>query len=310
MTGQARGVGILALGGYEEDPLRLARAVRFFEGRGCVVQIAPDPQRRYLRFAATDAERVAALDQLLADPSIDVVLALRGGYGMTRLLDRIDFDAVARAINERQLRFVGHSDFTAFHLALLARTGAISFAGPMASYDFGGHGESHALSTFTLDHFDAVMRAPTHRVAFPVDGPNVQVEGCLWGGNLSLVCSLIGTPWMPDVPGGVLFLEGINEQPYRVERMLLQLEQTGILGRQAAILLGDFSLQKQTGYDNGYDQGCVVDYLRQRQRVPVFTGLPFGHCPDKLTLPVGAQVELHALDGRCELLLGGYPSMS
>lgn len=305
-AGPMNTIGILSLGGYDADPDRLIRARQFFEAQGRKVLIAPDPELRHQRFAATDGQRLAALEQMLADPAIDIVMALRGGYGMTRLLDQIDFAAVAHAIRSGGKRFVGHSDFTAFHLALLAHSAAVSFAGPMASYDFAGHGETHALSDYTLRNFDAVMQRASHQVRFAAEGPDVQAQGTLWGGNLAMTCSLIGTPWMPEVKGGVLFLEDIFEQPYRVERMLLQLHHAGILARQKAVLLGDFSGHKETAYDNGYDLAAVVSYLREKVSVPILTGLPFGHCPDKLTLPVGGQAQVDMAQGYCTLSLSDY----
>lgn len=299
-------IGILGLGGYDADPDRLIRARLFFEEHGRKVLVAPDPEQVHQRFAGTDAQRLGALDQMLADPTVDIVMALRGGYGLTRLLDQIDFAAVAHAVRSGGKRFVGHSDFTAFHLALLAQSGAVSFAGPMASYDFGGHGETHMLSDYTLRNFDAVMLQSHHQVSFAADGPAVQASGTLWGGNLAMTCSLIGTRWMPDVEGGILFLEDIFEQPYRIERMLLQLHHAGILARQGAVLLGDFSGQRKTDYDRDYDLAAVVRYLREKVPVPILTGLPFGHCPDKLTLPVGGQARIDMAQGYCTLGLSDY----
>lgn len=301
------GVGFLGLGGYEADPARLARAAAYFEGRGQPVTIAPAAAARQQRFAGDDATRLAALRQLLDAPDIGLVMALRGGYGLSRLLPALDFAAIAAAIRAGRKHFVGHSDFTAFHLALYATTGAPSLAGPMASYDFGGHGPDHALSAYTLEHFAALLDGTGHAVSFAADGPALAARGTLWGGNLAMLCSLLGTPWMPRVPGGILFLEDIGEQPYRIERMLLQLLHAGILDAQRAILLGDFANQQPTPYDAGFDLAAVVASLRARTRVPLVTGLPFGHIPDKLTLPVGGQAELRVGDGQARLAMSWSP---
>ena len=119
-------------------------------------------------------------------------------------------------------------------------------------------------------------------------------EGLLWGGNLAMLAHLAGTPWLPAVEGGVLFVEDINEHPYRIERMLLQLLHAGVLERQRAILLADFSGYKLSDYDNGYDFSRMVDYLREHLGLPILTGLPFGHMREKLTLPVGAHCRLES----------------
>lgn len=300
------GIGLVGLGGYEPDAARLERACANLAARRGSVRVEPAPAARQQRFAGSDQARVAALQALLDDDQVGLVMAVRGGYGMSRLLELIDFETVASHIRAGRKRFVGHSDFTAFHLALLATTGAVSFAGPMASYDFGGHGPAFALSDFTLRHFDAVMARPTHHVAFPASGPVLDASGTLWGGNLALVCSLLGTPWMPAIDGGILFIEDIGEQPYRIERLLLQLHHAGVLARQQAVLVGDFAGQTPTDYDQGFDVDALIDYLRQRTGVPFITGLPFGHCPDKLTLPVGGQCALEMDGTGCTLTLADY----
>jgi muramoyltetrapeptide carboxypeptidase len=116
-----------------------------------------------------------------------------------------------------------------------------------------------------------------------------------------MLTSLIGTPWMPSIDGGILFVEDINEQPYRIERMLLQLQQTGVLDRQRAVLCGDFSGFRVADYDNGYDLDAAFDYVRHITATPIVTGLPFGHEPKKLTLAVGAVADVKVAGGRCTL---------
>jgi muramoyltetrapeptide carboxypeptidase len=128
------------------------------------------------------------------------------------------------------------------------------------------------------------------RAADGFDG--LDVEGVLWGGNLTMVCSLLGTPHWPQVEGGILFLEDVNEHPYRVERMLLQLHQAGVLARQKAIVLGDFSGWKKSPLDRGYTLKTAIERVRSVCATPVLTGLPFGHVPTLVTLPVGLEVQL------------------
>ena len=120
----------------------------------------------------------------------------------------------------------------------------------------------------------------------------LDLQGVLWGGNLAMLTHLVGTPWMPQIQQGILFVEDVNEHPYRIERMMLQLLHAGVLQEQQAIILGDFSAYKLTDYDNGYDFEAMLNYLRQVIQVPILTGLPFGHVRDKLTLPVGAHCHL------------------
>jgi muramoyltetrapeptide carboxypeptidase len=159
----------------------------------------------------------------------------------------------------------------------------------MLCSDFG----SAELSEFTMSHFWQCLRQPEQvlRVS-AADNPVVKVSGTLWGGNLAMLNHLVGTAYLPQIEDGILFLEDIGEHPYRIERMLLQLQYAGILGRQQAIVLGDFSGYRLGEHDNGYDFNTMLVYLRAHIAVPILTGLPFGHIRDKVTLQVGAQAQL------------------
>lgn len=299
MTRPSRHIAIVAPSGYANDPDALARAVARFQSQGHRVHDFVSACEPHQRFAATDVQRAEQLHAAARHPDTEVVIALRGGYGLSRLLPAIDFDLLA----DSGKLFVGHSDFTALHLALLAKTGAVSFAGPMICDDF-----SRAdISEFTESHFWQCLSGAT-TLTVPADGnPEVDVTGTLWGGNLSMIVHLIGTPWMPAVKGGILFIEDINEHPYRIERMLLQLRHAGVLGQQRALVLGDFSGYRLSEYDRGYDLDKMVDYLRQQLPLPVLRGLPFGHTRDKLSLPVGAACRLQADATSLRLSFDGYP---
>ena len=220
-------------------------------------------------------------------------MATRGGYGLTRLLDRIDWPRLARSV-EQGTRWVGYSDMTALQLALLHHTGAGSWAGPAALDDFGRSEEDGGVDEVTRDCFLEAMSGELEAVGFRTEAgfDGLQARGVLWGGNLTMVCSLLGTAHMPLIRGGVLFLEDVNEHPYRVERMLLQLQQAGVLARQKAVLLGAFSGWKASPLDRGYTMKSALAQLRARTPTPLLTGLPFGHVHPKVTLPVGRKVQL------------------
>lgn len=291
-------VSIFAPGGYEPRAERVIEARRYFEARGHRVALRFAPDRHHERFSATDDERLRWLRAVIDDDDAGIAIALRGGYGASRLLPAIDFGAMAAAC-ARGKRFVGLSDFTAIHLGLLARTGAISFAGPLASFAF-GRGQ---VDPFTEAHFWRAMDDAAVEVAFDTSyAGEVDAHGVLWGGNLAMLASLVGTPWMPIVDGGVLFVEDINEQPYRIERMLLQLQQSGILDRQRLILVGDFLDWKRTDYDDGYDLDAVLARIRQTTSVPIVPGLPFGHGVRTATLAVGATAHVRVAAGRARLV--------
>jgi muramoyltetrapeptide carboxypeptidase len=271
-------------------PVRLA--ARRLVGMGFEVQIDADALKRHQRFAGDDDTRLGALHRVAAQaPSI--AMATRGGYGLTRLLGRIDWPLLVRSV-ERGTRWVGQSDITALHLGLLAHGRAPSWAGPTAAEDFGRRDEDGGVDDVTAACFGEAMRGELEAVGFRTaaghDG--LDVKGLLWGGNLTVLLSLLGTPHWPRIKGGVLFLEDVNEQPYRVERMLLQLHQAGVLAAQNAVLLGDFSVRVRSPMDRGFSLRVAVDHLRSVCRTPILTGLPFGHIVTKLTLPVGRRVQL------------------
>lgn len=294
-------VAIVAASGYAADPLAVGRATERLETLGCRVRNLYDADAKYLRFGGTDEARIAQLHQAAADPEVDIVLALRGGYGMSRLLPRLDLGALSASGK----LFVGHSDFTALQMALLAHDGTISYAGPMICDDF----SREDPSDYTLDNFWHCVSGSSHAIALaPAEHPEVDVSGILWGGNLTMLTHLVGTPYLPHINGGILFIEDVNEHPYRVERMLLQLAHAGLLD-QKAIVLGDFSAYRLYEYDNGYDFDAMLSYLRQTLPLPILTGLPFGHIRDKATLAVGSHARLHS-DGRhATLTMSGYPAL-
>ncbi len=296
------GLAIVAPGGYAPDDAALQRGIAALEAQNCTVRSYYDPANKHQRFGGTDDARIAQLLAAANNPDVQVVMALRGGYGMSRLLPRLDFKRLAASGK----LFVGHSDFTAFQLALLAQTGSISFAGPMLCDDF----TRADPSEFTQQDFWRCLTSPTHTVGWQASGnPAISVSGKLWGGNLSMLVSLLGTPWFPQIDGGILFVEDINEHPYRVERLLLQLLHAGVLARQDALILGDFSGYRLIDYDNGYDFDAMLAWLRQHLPTPVLSGLPVGHIRDKVTLPVGAEARLSSDNNSIQLEMLNYPAL-
>jgi muramoyltetrapeptide carboxypeptidase len=296
------GIAIAAPGGYALDDAALARGIARLEAQGHIVHNYYDAERKFQRFAATDDGRLAQLNAAAADPDCQVVVMLRGQYGISRILPRIDF----RAMADSGKLFSGYSDITAFHMGLYRATGRISFAGPMMCDDF----IREEPVEYTLQQFWDCLRGPSHSVRGTAAGnPAVDVAGTLWGGNLAMVNHLIGTPYWPQIDGGILFLEDIAEHPYRIERMLLQLHFAGVLERQKAIVLGDFSGYRLSPNDNGFDFDSMLAFIRETIGVPVLTGLPFGHVKERCTLPFGAQAHLVSDGAGFELTVSGYPTL-
>ncbi|HBK1055890.1 muramoyltetrapeptide carboxypeptidase [Salmonella enterica] len=297
---------LIAPSGYCINQQAALRGVQRLTDAGHQVENDEVIRRRFQRFAGTDAERLADVNSLASLTSPDtIVMPVRGGYGASRLLDRIDWQALASRQQRDPLLICGHSDFTAIQAGLLAQANVITFSGPMLAANFG----AETLNTFTEQHFWLALRKAQFTVEWQGDGPQCDVQGTLWGGNLAMLISLIGTPWMPTIDKGILVLEDVNEHPFRVERMLLQLEYAGILNRQSAIVLGSFSGAAPNEYDAGYSLESVYAFLRSRLSVPLITDLDFGHEQRTVTLPIGANATLKNTRQGTQLTLSGHPTL-
>lgn len=291
--------------GAVRDKAAFRRGVAQLKSMGYGVEVDIDALRSHQRFAGDDQTRLAAIHRAAASGA-DLALISRGGYGYTRILDAIDYKKVARAINAGML-FVGMSDFTAFQCAVLAKTGASTWAGPALCEGFGpdtasaqgaGAGPDEIMSACFQDLLELRSEGTGWRQLPASAGAalaDVKVNNAqLWGGNLTMLTSLLGTPFFPQVRRGVLFLEDTAEHPYRIERMLTQLLHAGVLAQQKAVLLGQFTDYKLSAHDRGFRFSSVVHWLRQQLKTPILTNLPYGHVPTKVLLPVGATVDLVA----------------
>ena len=299
---------IFSPSGAVRDKAALRRAVKHFAKQGHDVELDPDALSSEQRFAGDDDTRLLAMARAAASGA-DVVMLTRGGYGITRLMKKIPYKAIAASIKQGTL-WVGHSDFTALQMGLLAKTGAHTWAGPHACADFG----ALAVDDIMQDCFDDMVqgrgegagwRLPASDLIHLPKRSMLAEDAVLWGGNLSVLCALLGTPYLPAIDKGVLFLEDVAEHPYRIERMLTQLLHAGVLAKQQAIVLGQFTDYKLTAHDKGYKLDAVVAWLCSQVKVPVLTGLPFGHVPTKLCLPVGQKLSL-LREGREAFLLWAH----
>ena len=247
--------------------------------------------------AGADGARADALNALLGRRDLDAVVCLRGGYGLLRILDHVDYDAARAA---RPL-VVGYSDVTALHLALWARAGLPGISGPMVAPDW--------------PHLDAETEADFWRVAggaagYDVAGPggerlaglkDGEAEGVLLGGNLALTAALLGTPYLPALDGAVLFLEDVGEPPYRIDGLLARLRLAGVLERLGGLVFGLF-----TGAEPAPDRPSLAldDVLAHYARFvggPVARDLVYGHVPRKATVPVGVRARLTVGGGAAAL---------
>ncbi|MFG5779808.1 LD-carboxypeptidase [Comamonas sp. J-3] len=308
-----RSIYIYSPSGAVRDKKGFRRGVARLKEMGHTVEVDPAALDSWTRFAGDDETRLAAI-QRAAQSGADVTMISRGGYGISRLLHRIDYEQIARSI-EGGTQWLGLSDFTALQLALFAKTKAVTWAGPALVSDFGAEA---GMDDIMLDCFDDLLmghgegagwrtlaeRAGTVTGASAADDTYIP-KATLWGGNLAMLASLVGTPYLPKVKNGVLFIEDVGETPYKVERMLSTLLHAGVLAQQKAIVFGQFSEYQLTPHDKGFKLASVVQWLRQQVACPVFTNLPFGHVATKVVLPVGAQVSL-SVEGRDALIYWGH----
>lgn len=302
---------VVAPSGFADSAARSEAGLVRLHNAGFAVTNQQAAFRRYQRFAGTDSERIADFQDVatgrVATPK--VLMGLRGGYGAVRILPHIDFASLGARMRERGTLFFGFSDLCAVQLALLAKGNMASFAGPMVYSEFG----KPAPSTYTMESFirGATNAANTVSV-YNVQRRSVSAEGTFWGGNLSVLASLAGSPYMPDIQGGILFLEDVGEQPYRIERMLQTLHLAGILSKQQAVVLGDFRMGTiRDVYDSSYDFSTVVNNISRIAKVPVLTGFPFGHITNKATFPLGAHAKITGeSNGGYSVTFSGYPTLN
>ena len=304
------------------DKVSFKRGVKRLSALGYEVEVDVTALAKHQRFAGDDETRLAAIHRAAAS-SAHVALISRGGYGLTRILPAINYKALANAVHTGT-QFVGLSDFTAMQLALLAKTGAVSWAGPALCEDFGTEAAPDDIMQACFDDLltgqgeGTGWRLPKARVPsaiYSVAGNDHKQDATdtfmvknaqLWGGNLTVLASLIGTPYLPQIKGGILFIEDVGEHPYRVERMLTHLLHAGVLRQQKAIIFGQFSSYKLVpGYDSGFGMAGVASRLQSQVKAKVVMGLPFGHVATKVLLPVGAKVTL-AIEGSDAFVLWGH----
>jgi muramoyltetrapeptide carboxypeptidase len=313
------------------DKAAFRRGVKVLQSLGHDVEIDASALAQHMRFAGDDAARIAAVSRAAASGA-NLALTTRGGYGLTRILPGLPYKAIAKSI-ERGMQWVGISDFTALQMALLAKTGAPTWAGPALGEDFGHAWDGSAQpDDIMLACFDdlvlgqgegagwqlpkarnpresnAIKNIADHAINTPASGQfdsYSSKKGMLWGGTLSVICSLLGTPYMPQVKNGILFVEDVGDHPYRIERMLTQLLHAGVLATQQAVVLGQFTNYKLVkGYDRGFGMPAVAAWLRTQMKIPVFEGLPFGHVPTKVVLPVGMKARLHVQEREALIFWG------
>jgi muramoyltetrapeptide carboxypeptidase len=294
------GIYAFSPAGAVRDKTRFALGVSNLEASGYTVKLDRSALAAHQRFAGTDEQRCAAFDRA-SQAKEPIAMISRGGYGITRLLPLLDYKRLGASVANGK-KWVGFSDFTAFQLAMLAKAKATTYAGP-ALVEFG----VEVPDDLTLSLFGEVMRYELELIGFQTKRVKAyegfEASGTLWGGNLSVLCSLQGSEYFPKVRGGILMLEETGETPYKIERLLTQLLHSGVLDSQKAVMLGYFNQYKLSAHDDGFDMPSILKWLRSKTKTPIITGLPMGHDPLNFTLPHGAKIGLAIEGTTCYLLL-------
>ncbi|MCE1273559.1 MAG: LD-carboxypeptidase [Chlorobiales bacterium] len=287
-------IGLISPSSTCAEPEKIDQAITYLERNGFRVRLS-----RYLNQsehdpAHTDRYKLHDIHQMFADPEVRAVFCLRGGAGATRLLDRIDYRLIAS--NPKIL--VGYSDVTALSLAVFAKTGLVNFSGPMIAT------ELYAPSPYTEEHFWVMLTDPDYgRALRNFDKHDVRclkpgnATGRLIGGNLSVLSSMIGTPFLPSFNETLLFAEDVNEPAYRIDRMLSHLSNAGLIRQCRGLIFGQFCKNPaDENCDYRFDKMFAYYADRMPEGTPVMTGLSYGHIRELMTIPVGAKCTLEVTD--------------
>jgi muramoyltetrapeptide carboxypeptidase len=299
-------VGLITPSTYVSDPDTLAAAERTMKYFRLNAKWGRNVKKKSGYLGGTVQERVDDLHEMFRDPSVKAVFALRGGYGSAQILDRIDYNL----IRANPKIFLGYSDITAMHLAIHQKTGLVTFHGPVVLSHF---------TNYTQEHFRKALfaKAPVGRVTNPDESNPLRPEhtlravrggkarGPLVGGNLTLISTTMGTPYEIDTRGKILFIEDVDEEPYRIDRMLTQLRLAGKFEAAAGIIFGECADCKPKDYKPSFNStftlGELEDQFFADLKIPVLAGLTIGHTNDQLTLPLGVSATLDADKGELTL---------
>jgi muramoyltetrapeptide carboxypeptidase len=296
-------VGLIAPASSDDELFHLEAAQNSVRGMGLVPKLGRHVSDRYGYLSGTDQDRAADINDMFADPEVRAIFVIRGGWGSARLLPLIDWDLV----RAHPKLLVGSSDVTALHLAIAARAGFASIHAPNVG-----------------NRWEAISWGSFWRLAFTGETPLLgeaegqdqtqdrwrtttirpgRASGHLLGGNLTVLSTLMGTPWLPDFEGAILFLEDVGEAEYRIDRMLNQLALAGVLGKVAGVIFGQCT-RCNSDYPNyaGFTVPQILDQYLSALHVPSFSGANIGHVSDQLSLPVGGRVEMDADAGTIRLL--------
>ncbi len=296
-------IGIISPASSPSDLTRIESGARYLEKLGYRVEVAKNVGKYHGYLAGTDEERLDDLHYMFKKKEVKAIFCLRGGYGTPRLLEKINYNV----IKDNPKIFVGYSDITALQMAFLQKTGLVTFGGPMVAVDF-----YNEVSPFTEEHFWSMLTSNKKigKIHQPNDEKVFQLtkgmaEGRLVGGNLALVASLVGTPYLPPMKDKILILEEVGEQPYRIDRMLNQLRLSKIFNQVNGIILGTFSdCNEADPSTRTLTLGEVISDYFEELKIPIVYNFKHGHIKHTITVPFGTKVKVNASRNNVEFTEG------
>ena len=288
---------------YETEPYEVA--IESLQAMGLKVKLGKYVKTHYGHLAGTDEERAEDLNAMFKDPEVNAIMALRGGSGAARILDKIDYQAIAK----NPKIFIGYSDITALHLAIYAKTGLVTFHGPMATSKWNSF--SYGIFKDILFNEKAITFENPTTIGDNLTQVNNRIrtitagttQGELIGGNLSVLTGIVGSEYLPNWENKILYIEEIGEEIYAIDRMMSQLKLAGILDKISGFVFGKCTDCEPGG--SGYGSLTleeVIDHYIKPLSIPAFTGAMFGHIDDNSTIPNGLKVEMNAEKGTITML--------
>ncbi|MBM4175255.1 MAG: LD-carboxypeptidase [Ignavibacteria bacterium] len=296
-------IGLITPASTPDLLTKIQDSIKYLEGLGYRVKLGKNVGKQYGYLGGLDEERLSDIHDMFSDKNVKAIISIRGGYGTIRLLDKINFNLIRR----NPKIFVGYSDITALQLAIYVKTGLITFSGPMAAVDF-----ANEIDPFTEDNFWRMVTS--NKKIGKVKNPNEEkistltkgiANGRLIGGNLSLIGSLLGTPYLPKFDKSILFLEDVDEKPYRVDRYFSQMKLAKIFDKMSGMILCNFTDCEETDPSKKSlsINDVVYEYFSSVKK-PIIYNVIYGHVKSKNTIPLGVRARINATKGEFEILEG------
>jgi len=296
-------IGLITPASTPDLLTKIQDSIKYLEGLGYRVKLGKNVGKQYGYLGGLDEERLSDIHDMFSDKNVKAIISIRGGYGTIRLLDKINFNLIRR----NPKIFVGYSDITALQLAIYVKTGLITFSGPMAAVDF-----ANEIDPFTEDNFWRMVTS--NKKIGKVKNPNEEkistltkgiANGRLIGGNLSLIGSLLGTPYLPKFDKSIIFLEDVDEKPYRVDRYFSQMKLAKIFDKMSGMILCNFTDCEETDPSKKSlsINDVVYEYFSSVKK-PIIYNVIYGHVKSKNTIPLGVRARINATKGEFEILEG------